>query len=170
MLAGSDGPGGIYFDDPALAQFIGVVAMALILFSGGLDTEWERVRPILKEGLLLATVGVVITALVVGLFASALLGFSLTEGLLLGSIVSSTDAAVVFSVLRSRGIHLKGNLKPLLELESGSNDPMAIFLTIGLIQWITQPDFALPDMIGLFLRQMFFGAAFGYAWAGLRCS
>jgi cell volume regulation protein A len=162
MLAGSDGPGGIYFDDPALAQLIGVVALALILFSGGLDTEWARVRVVLKEGLLLATLGVLITALTVGLFARLLLGFSIAEALLLGAIVSSTDAAAVFSVLRSRGINLKGNLKPLLELESGSNDPMAVFLTIGLIQWITQPDFALPDLFGLFVRQMLFGAALGY--------
>jgi cell volume regulation protein A len=162
MLAGSDGPGGIYFDDPALAQLIGVVALALILFSGGLDTEWARVRVVLKEGLLLATLGVLITALTVGLFARPLLGFSIAEALLLGAIVSSTDAAAVFSVLRSRGINLKGNLKPLLELESGSNDPMAVFLTIGLIQWITQPDFALPDLFGLFVRQMLFGAALGY--------
>ncbi|HEU65331.1 MAG TPA: potassium/proton antiporter, partial [Chloroflexi bacterium] len=162
MLAGSDGPGGIYFDDPALAQFVGVVALVLILFSGGLDTEWNRVRPVIKEGLILSTLGVFITALVVGLFASVLLGFSLVEGLLLGSIVSSTDAAAVFSVLRSKGISLKGQLKPLLELESGSNDPMAIFLTVGLIQLITQPDLSPVNLIGLFVLQMLVGAVLGY--------
>lgn len=162
MLAGSDGPGGIYFDDPALAQFVGVVALVLILFSGGLDTEWNRVHPVVKEGLLLSTLGVCITALVVGLFASVLLGFSLVEGLLLGSIVSSTDAAAVFSVLRSKGISLKGQLKPLLELESGSNDPMAIFLTIGLIQLITQPDLSPVNLIGLFVLQVLVGAVVGY--------
>jgi len=162
MLAGSDGPGGIYFDDPALAQSVGIIALVLILFSGGLDTEWSHVRPVLKEGLLLATVGVLITALVTGLFASVLLGFSLLEGLLLGSIVSSTDAAAVFSVLRSKGISLKGRLKPLLELESGSNDPMAIFLTVGLIQLITQPDLSPVNLIGLFVQQMLVGAVVGY--------
>jgi cell volume regulation protein A len=162
MLAGSDGIGGIYFDDPALAQFIGVIALVLILFSGGIDTEWDQVRPVLKEGLLLSSFGVFITALVVGLLASALLGLSLLEGLLLGAIVSSTDAAAVFSVLRSKGISLQGKLKPLLELESGSNDPMAIFLTIGLIQLITQPALSPVSLIGLFFRQMLIGAAVGY--------
>jgi len=162
MLAGSDGPGGIAFDDPAAAQFIGVVALVQILFAGGLDTEWERVRPVLKEGLLLATVGVLITALVTGLFATVLLGFPLLEGLLLGAIVSSTDAAAVFSVLRSKGVGLKGQLQPLLELESGSNDPMAIFLTVGLSQLITQPDSSPLGLLGLFLLQMLVGGVAGY--------
>jgi len=162
MLAGSDGPGGVYFDDPALAQFVGVVALVLILFSGGLHTEWDRVRPVIKESLTLATLGVFIAALVVGLFTTALLGLSLVEGMLLGSVVSSTDAAAVFSVLRSKGISLKGQLKPLLELESGSNDPMAIFLTVGLIQLITQPKLSPVNLIGLFALQMLVGAVLGY--------
>jgi potassium/hydrogen antiporter len=162
MLAGSDGPGGIYFDDPALAQFIGVNALVLILFSGGLSTEWYSVRSVLKEGLLLSSLGVLFTALMVGLFAGKLLGLSIIEGLLLGSIVSSTDAAAVFSIMRSKGISLKGKIKPLLELESGSNDPMAIFLTIGLIQLITHPDLPLINLIILFIQQMFFGALVGY--------
>ncbi|GAP08514.1 MAG TPA: potassium/proton antiporter [Anaerolinea thermolimosa] len=162
MLAGSDGPGGIYFDDPALAQFIGVIALILILFAGGLDTEWNSIRPVIKEGLLLSTLGVFITALIVGLFVSALLGLSLVEGLLLGSIVSSTDAAAVFSVLRSKGVGLKGQLKPLLELESGSNDPMAIFLTVGLIQLMTQPTLSLANLIGRFILQMLIGTVLGY--------
>jgi len=162
MLAGADGPGGIYFDDSALAQFVGVVALVLILFSGGLDTEWKRVRSVLKEGLLLSTLGVFITALVVGFFASVLLDFSLVEGLLLGSIVSSTDAAAVFSVLGSKGISLKSKLKSLLELESGSNDPMAIFLTVGLIRLMTQPNPSPLSLIGLFVQQMLIGAVLGY--------
>lgn len=162
MLAGSEGPGGIYFDDPALAQFISVIALVLILFSGGLDTDWDQVRPVAKDSWLLATLGVLITALITGAFASRVLGISLLEGLLLGSIVSSTDAAAVFSVLRSKGISLKGPLKPLLELESGSNDPMAIFLTVGLIQLMTQPGLSLWSLIGLFFRQMFVGAVVGY--------
>lgn len=162
MLAGSDGVGGIYFDDPALAQLISIIALILILFSGGLDTEWDQVRPVLKESMLLATLGVFITALAVGFVAHWLLGLSLLEGFLLGAIVSSTDAAAVFSVLRANGISLKGKLKPLLELESGSNDPMAIFLTIGLIQLITQPNQAVFSLIGLFFRQMLVGAGVGF--------
>ncbi|MDQ2692524.1 MAG: cation:proton antiporter, partial [Chloroflexota bacterium] len=162
MLVGSDGPGGIYFDDPALAQFIGVVALVLILFSGGLDTEWSQVRPVLKEGVLLATLGVLLTALIVGFFATLLLDLSLVQGLLIGAIMSSTDAAAVFSILRSRGIGLKGKLKPLLELESGSNDPMAIFLTVGLIQLILQPDLPPISLVGLFIRQMAIGTLLGY--------
>ncbi len=162
MLAGSDGPGGIYFDDPAIAQYIGVIALILILFSGGLATQWSQVRPVLKEGLLLSTFGVLITAVVVGLITVYLLGFSLLEGLLFGAIVSSTDAAAVFAVLRSRGIHLKNRLKPLLEFESGSNDPMAIFLTIGLIELILQPDLSPFSLLRLFVLQMAVGAALGY--------
>ena len=162
MLAGSEGFGRIYFDDPALAQFVGIIALVLILFSGGLSTTWNEIRPVLKEGLLLSTFGVLITAITVGYFASVLLGFSLLEGFLLGSIVSSTDAAAVFSVLRSKGISLKGNLKPLLELESGSNDPMAIFLTMGLIQWIIQPDLNFTNLLALFAKQMLIGAVVGY--------
>ena len=162
MLAGSDGLGGIYFDDPALAKFIGIISLVLILFSGGLDTEWHQVRPILKEGMLLSTLGVLITAVAVGFIAHLLLDLSLLESFLLGSIVSSTDAAAVFSVLGSKGINLKGRLKPLLELESGSNDPMAILLTIGLIQLITQPNLSAWTMIGLFLQQVLIGAAVGF--------
>lgn len=163
MLAGSEGFGGIYFDDPRLAQSVGVIALALILFSGGLSTNWEQVRPVLKESLLLSTLGVFTTALVVGFVTSAILDLPLVQGLLLGSIVSSTDAAAVFSVLRSQGISLKGKLKSLLELESGSNDPMAMFLTVGFIQLITHPDMHPISLIGLFIRQMFIGAVLGYA-------
>ena len=163
MLAGSEGPGGIYFDDPALAQFIGGVALILILFSGGLDTAWRDVRPVFRHGAILATLGVFITALVVGLSASLILDLRLQEGLLLGAIVSSTDAAAVFSVLRSKGISLKGQLKPLLEFESGSNDPMAVFLTVGMIQLITQPDRSPFSLIGMFVLQMAVGATVGLA-------
>lgn len=165
MLAGSEGPGGIYFDDPDLAQSVGVIALVLILFSGGLSTEWREVRPVLREGVLLATIGVFITAGVMGLFASAFLDRPLPLALLLAAIVSSTDAAAVFAVLRSKGISLRGVLKPLLELESGSNDPMAIFLTVGMIQLIQQPDLAALDLVWLFVRQMLIGAAVGYVMA-----
>jgi cell volume regulation protein A len=132
VLAGSEGIGGIYFNDPWLAQLIGIIALNFILFSGGLDTNWTRVRPILYKGIALSTIGVFVTALCVGLFVNYFFNFSLLEGLLLGAIVSATDAAAVFSILRSKGIRLKGSLGPVLELESGSNDPMAYFLTISL--------------------------------------
>lgn len=162
MLAGSDGLGGIYFDDPEIAQLIGILALVIILFSGGLSTEWDQVRPVVGSALLLSTLGVLITAITVGFVASSLLKISFLEGFLLGSIVSSTDAAAVFSVLRSKGVSLKGNLKPLLELESGSNDPMAIFLTIGLIQLISQPNLSPLMMFGLFFQQMIIGVGIGY--------
>lgn len=136
MLAGSDGLGFIYFDNPRIANFIGVFAMAYILFSGGLDTDWRAVRPVLWRALTLSTFGVVLTASLVGLFVWGALGFPAKQALLLGAIVSSTDAAAVFAIMRSRGVGLKGYLKPLLELESGSNDPMALFLTIAVIDLI----------------------------------
>lgn len=162
MLVGSDGPGGIYFDDAVLAQFLGAAALALILFSGGLDTNWRDVRPVLRYGLALATLGVLLTALAFGVFAHYVLGLSLLEGLLLGSIVSSTDAAAVFSVLRSRNVSLKGQLKPLLELESGSNDPMAALLTVGFVQMLSQPDLSPVSLVLLFGLQMPLGALAGY--------
>lgn len=161
MLAGSDGPGGIYFDDPGLAQFMGVLALAFILFSGGLDTDWAVVRPVLWKGLGLATLGVLITALAVGLLAFTILGLSLLEGLLLGAIVSSTDAAAVFAVMRSKNVSLKGQLKPLLELESGSNDPMAVFLTLGFIRLLSTPSFSAQDMLLFFVQQMALGTVAG---------
>jgi cell volume regulation protein A len=162
MLAGSEGPGGIYFDNAVLAQFIGIVALVFILFSGGLSTDWNGVRPVLQQAAILSTLGVFLTALIVGVFAKALLGFSFLQGLLLGSIVSSTDAAAVFSILRSKGLGLKGQLKWLLELESGSNDPMAVLLTIGVIQLITREVSSPAGLFFLFFRHLSLGALFGY--------
>ena len=162
MLAGSDGPGGIHFDDPWLAQSLGVVALAFILFAGGLDTHWSSVRPVLGYGVALSTLGVAITAGLVGWFATVALEMSWTEGLLIGAIVSSTDAAAVFAVMRSRSVSLREPLKPLLELESGSNDPMAVFLTLGLISLITGASGSPLDLIPMFVRQMVLGAAIGY--------
>ena len=161
MAMGSEGPGGIAFDDPSLTQTVGVVALAFILFSGGLDTRWYNIQPVLREGLLLSTVGVALTALVVGWFAHVFLGFSWATGILLGSLMSSTDAAAVFSVLRGQGVNLKGKLKPMLELESGSNDPMAVFLTIGFIQLITSPATTPLDLIPLFIFQLVIGGGMG---------
>ncbi len=162
MLAGSEGPGGIYFDNAQAAQSIGVIGLALILFSGGLDTRWPEVQPVFRKGLALSTIGVVLTALVVSIAADLLLGFSPAEGFLLGAIVSSTDAAAVFSILRSRRAGLKGELRPLLEFESGSNDPMAIFLTIGAISLIMLPGTSFFSLVPLFVQQMAVGGLFGY--------
>jgi len=163
MLAGSDGPGGIYFNDPRLAQFLGVVALTFILFSGGLDTKWESVKPVFWQGLSLSTLGVLVTAALVGVFTSYLLGITLAEGLLLGAIVSSTDAAAVFSILRTRSVGLKGNLRPTLEFESGSNDPMAYFLTISLTYVVLNPDTSVMVLIPKFFKGMILGAACGFA-------
>lgn len=162
MLAGSEGPGGIYFDDPFIAQSIGVVALALILFSGGIDTRWTEVRPVFFKGLSLSTIGVALTALVVSVSAILLLGFSPLEGFLLGAIVSSTDAAAVFATLRSKRASLKGTLRPLLEFESASNDPMAVFLTVGAIMLLMQPGSSVLSLIPLFVQQMAIGGIMGW--------
>ncbi|MEW5745894.1 MAG: potassium/proton antiporter [Nitrospirota bacterium] len=162
MLAGSDGPGGIHFNDPYLTQLIGVIALSLILFAGGLDTNWGSVRPVLWQGMALSTAGVFITAVLVGLFAVSVLDFSMLEGLLLGAIVSSTDAAAVFAVLRSKKVSFKGPLKPLLELESGSNDPMAVLLTVGLINLLMRQEGSLLGIIPTGALQLALGAGIGY--------
>jgi potassium/hydrogen antiporter len=162
MLAGSEGPGGIIFADYQLAQTVGVVALIFILFSGGLDTHWNAIRPVFAQGLLLANFGVLLSALLLGGFAMVLLGFDWQTGLLLGAIVSSTDAAAVFSVMRERGVNLKHNLEPLIELESGSNDPIAVFLTLGLVGLITTPGASLLDLIPSFMLQMSLGAGGGW--------
>jgi len=165
MLAGSEGFGGIYFDDARMAKSIGIVALIFIIFSGGLDTEWKEVRSVAWQGVLLSTVGVLVTAGVAGFFAIKLLGFSVLEGLLLGSIVSSTDAAAVFSVLRSKKMGLEKPLKPLLELESGSNDPMAVFLTAGFISLLTLKDMDTWALLPMFVLDMSVGALTGYLMA-----
>ena len=115
MLAGSEGIGKINFNDPKMAQFIGIVALNFILFSGGLDTQWSAIKPILRQGIALSTVGVLLTALILGTFVWLTTDFTIYEALLLGSIVSSTDAAAVFSILRSKSLALKSNLRPTLE-------------------------------------------------------
>lgn len=161
MLAGSEGPGGIYFDDPWASQLLGVVALAFILFAGGLDTRWEDVRPVLGMGLALSTAGVLITALLVGGCAMLLLDFSFQHALLLGAIVSSTDAAAVFAVLRGRSIGLQPPLRPLLELESGSNDPMAVFLMLGMLRLLDHSADSPLALLPFFAQQMGIGAVAG---------
>jgi len=167
MLAGSDGIGGIRFDDPHMAQFVGIVALNFILFSGGLDTNWTSVKPILRQGFLLSTLGVLLTAVTLGTFVWAVTDFTVYESMLLGSIVSSTDAAAVFSILRSKSLALKANLRPTLELESGSNDPMAYVLTIAFLSLVINQDQHLFSIIPLFLQQMIFGGILGLAFGRL---
>ncbi len=162
MFAGSEGPGGVEFDYPRLAQSVGVVALIFILFAGGFDTDWASVRPILWQGVALSTLGVGLTAGLVAWFSVRVLNFSVLEGLLLGSIVSSTDAAAVFAVLRSRNVSLKPHMKSLLEFESGSNDPMAVFLTVGFISLLTNKNASLIDLLPMFALQMPIGMALGW--------
>ena len=144
MLAGSEGIGGLAFDSPEQAQAIGTAALLVILFSGGLDTRWTSVKPVLVPGLVLSTAGVFLTMITLGVFAKFILGgytsfdvgvagLSWTEAFLIAAIVSSTDAAAVFSVYRTSPVQPRKKLRSLLELESGSNDPMAVLLTITLL-------------------------------------
>lgn len=178
MLAGSEGIGGIAFEDYGLAYGIGTLALAVILFDGGLSTPMASVRLAWKPSLALATVGVLITTVVTGLAARWILNLTLdeknqltvVEGLLLGSIVGSTDAAVVFAVLRSGGVRLSQRLGATLEIESGANDPMAIFLTVGCIEVIKRPEALGPDLLWLFVTQMAVGALVGllFGWLAVR--
>lgn len=161
MFAGSEGIGGIYFDDPQLAQSLGIIALVFILFSGGLDTSPSKLRPVVLRSLLLSTIGVLITAVVVAGFVLVLLDFSPSEAFLVGSIVAATDAAAVFSILGTQKVSLKGNTIPLLELESGSNDPMAIFLTISAIEIILQPQLPILSLLLIFIQQMMIGLILG---------
>lgn len=142
MAAGVDGFG-LQFDNAAAAEFIGMVALCIILFSGGLDTDFGKIRPVLGPGLVLATLGVLLTTIITGVFIHEMMrlmapeyAFGWAESLLLAAIMSSTDSASVFSILNSSGIGLKQRLKPTLELESGSNDPMAYLLVVLLISVI----------------------------------
>ncbi len=162
ILAGSEGIGGIYFNDPQIAQLLGIIALNFILFSGGLDTRWESVKPILWRGVSLSTIGVLVTAVIVGLFVHMITDFTILEGLLLGAIVSSTDAAAVFSILRSRNIGLKGHLRPTLELESGSNDPLAYVLVISFTSLISNGEASPVWLVLDFVKGMVIGAASGY--------
>ncbi|MBU5438033.1 potassium/proton antiporter [Tissierella sp. MSJ-40] len=167
MLVGSDGIGFVYFDNPAIAQYIGSTALAFILFTGGMDTKWTSVKPVIKSGLVLATVGVLGTAIFVGVFTYFVTDMTIWEGLLLGAIVSSTDAATVFSILKSKSLNLKGDLVPLLEFESGSNDPMAYMITVILVSIITTGESSLIAFILMFTRQMIIGGILGYVLARL---
>nr|WP_207123873.1 potassium/proton antiporter [Halorhodospira abdelmalekii] len=164
MLLGEDGLFGIAFDDVQAAHLIGSVALAVILFDGGLRTQLSTFRVALKPALALATVGVAVTAGLTAAAAYWLFDLNWTQALLIGAIVSSTDAAAVFSLLHSRGLELKQRVAATLEIESGSNDPMAILLTILLVELLIQQ----PDSLALaatveFVQQMGLGAVFGIA-------
>ncbi len=163
MLAGSDGILGIHFDDVKLAQNIGTLALIFILFGGGLDTAWKSIKPVLKDGLVLATFGVFFTAFFAAICVYYVLNFTFLESLLVGAIISSTDAAAVFAILRAKGISLKKKLSPLLELESGSNDPMAIFLTVAILQILMLPESSsVGEWIFKFFLQFLIGGVLGY--------
>ena len=164
MISGSEGIAGIHFDNPQYAQFIGIVSLNFILFSGGLDTNITSVKPILREGITLSTLGVFLTAFSLGTFVWFITDLTIYESLLLGSIVSSTDAAAVFSILRSKSLALKTNLRPTLELESGSNDPMAYVLTISFLSLVVNQDQELWTLIPLFLQQMILGTLLGFGF------
>ena len=159
MIAGSEVTGWIAFDDYELAQQIGFVALALILFEGGLTAGLPAIRPVLGPAIGLATVGTFLTALITGLVAYLLFDFTLLEGLLLGAVLCVTDSAAIFAVLR--GSSLKRRLARTLEGEAGMNDPIAILLVIGFVDWIQQPDYGLLDMVELFLRQLVIGLVVG---------
>lgn len=163
ILAGSEGIGQIKFEDTHLSKFIGSIAMVLILFSGGLDTRFSDIKSIWHRGILLSTIGVAGTAIIIGVFVHLITEFSWPECFLLGSIISSTDASTVFSVLRSKHSGLKGRIRPLLEFESGSNDPMAFFLTILFISIITNTsgEISWIKALTMFLQQFTIGALVG---------
>ncbi|NZA25692.1 potassium/proton antiporter [Luteimonas sp. SJ-92] len=163
MLAGSEGLGGISFENVGLAQGIGVLSLVFILFSGGLDTIWREVRGGAVPALLLATAGVIVSAAVVTVAAMWLLGFTPLQGFLLGSVVASTDAAAVFAIMRSRNMPLRDELKGVIEVESGSNDPMAIFLVGAALLLIAVPETSPLALVPAFGVQMAVGALVGYA-------
>ncbi|PRR70808.1 K(+)/H(+) antiporter NhaP [Clostridium thermopalmarium DSM 5974] len=160
MILGSDGIGGIYFDNSTFAQQISSIALVFIMFYGGFGVSWNEAKPIASQAILLATLGVVFTAILVGVFSHFILNISLLEGMLLGAVVSSTDAASVFSILRSKSLNLKGGLASMLEIESGSNDPIAYMLTTVVISLITNN--SQQSIIGMLSRQILFGIAIGF--------
>lgn len=164
MLAGSEGIGKIAFNNYKISFAIGSVCLALIIFDGAIRTSWKNVRPILSLGISLSFVGTVTTGLITGIFTHFVLGVTWLEGLLFGAIVSSTDSAAVFSILRSRSLSLKGSLKQTLEFEAGSNDPVAVFMTLAAISLITSNESGLSTLAILFIKQV--GIGFIVGWFG----
>ena len=165
MAVGSDGLGiidfGRSFEDIELARSIGIIALALILFEGGLAAGLPEIRPVLKSAVSLAILGTLVTALVTGFAAAWLLGLSTLEGLLVGAILSATDGAAIFALLRTST--LRRRLARTLEGEAGTNDPIAVLLVLGFIEWIQRPDYGIVDMLGLFVTELGIGAVVGTA-------
>src|SRR3954452_1206152 len=161
MAVGSDGLGWIAFDDYELARKVGVVALGLILFEGGLATSFEQLRPVMAPALSLAIAGTILTALFTGLVAWWLFDFSALQAMLVGSIVAGTDGAAIFAVLR--GSTLKRRLAVTLEGEAGINDPVAVILVIGFIRWLQRDDYGIADMALLFVQELAIGAVVGVA-------
>jgi cell volume regulation protein A len=159
MAIGTDGTGWIDFSDYRLARTIGVVALALILFEGGLSTGYSAIRPVLRSALSLAVIGTLLTGLIAGLAATWLFDFSFLEGMLLGSIVSATDGAAIFALLRASAI--RSRVARALEGESGFNDPLAVLLVIGLIKCIQHPSYGADDMSLLLAREVGIGLVVG---------
>lgn len=165
MLAGSEGIGKIQFEDYHLSQHIGTIALIFILFSGGLDTKIRDIKPVVKSALSLASVGVILTTVIIGFLIHYFLGFEIYQGMLIGAIISSTDAAAVFSVLRSKQIKLKGNLNSLLEFESGINDPMAVFLAITFTTVIVTGEMNILTIIYHLIKEFAIGGIAAYVIA-----
>ena len=164
MLAGEDGPGGVQFNDFSLAYLIGNLCLAVILLDGGMRTRYARFQTALWPALGLATVGVIVTATIIGAVASWLLGVHWLNGLLIGAIVGSTDAAAVFALLHAHGLKVKERVAATLEIESGSNDPMAVFMTLAVIELLLAGRTAIgPEVAVAFVQQMGIGAAAGVA-------
>lgn len=163
MLAGSEGPGGIAFADYTIAHAVGSVALLLILFDGGLQTSMSALRRTAAPAGMLASLGVVITAGITGVLASYALDIPLAYGLLLGSIVGSTDAAAVFASLRNTGLHLRPRLASTLEIESGSNDPMAVLLTVACLEYIRGSIGDAASLVLFFVQQIVLGVVVGWA-------
>jgi potassium/hydrogen antiporter len=159
MIMGSDILGIIHFDDANTAQMIGVLALVIILFEGGMQTQWKTLKPVIVPSLSLATVGVLLTSGIVAVAAKLILDIGWLEATLFGAIVGSTDAAAVFAVLK--GQNIKPRISATLEAESGSNDPMAVFLTVAMIELISLPDASILSMIGSFFIQMTVGVLLG---------
>ena len=155
MLAGSEGIGGIDFDDTELARTLGTIALVLILFEGGLTAGWSEIRPVLGTAASLATIGTALTAVIAGFAAKLIFGLSTLEGMLVGAAIAATDSAAIFAVLRRST--LEKRLARSLEGESGMNDPVALLLVIGFIEWIQQPGYGLADMAGLLALKLALG-------------
>jgi potassium/hydrogen antiporter len=161
MLVGSEGIGGVEFDDAELTRTLGTIGLVLILFEGGLTAGFGEIRPVLGTAISLATVGTVITALITGLVASWVFDLGTLEGLIIGSAVAATDSAAIFAVLR--GSRLRRRLARALEGESGMNDPVALLLVTGFIDWIQQSDYDALDMVGTLAGKLALGLAIGLA-------